>query len=240
MAGSRLQEVGTQSRTPPWRLGWHSEPDTPIHQAHTWSVGSSSPVWASIIGNIDKAHEYLDAVDFYSHGCMAPMQVFVLRTNVRSSSLTTSLVSRSGMVSSDRRLPDGPATHDTRINAGQLSSSEQRTQFAAWCFLKSPLVISAEVSQPRSRARVLDALKGPASQLSSLSTDTLRIVKNAELLAFNQDTVFGKPARLYQEPSFFSGMSSKGAHVFVINRGDHKRPLVRFPSPVRACLDDHI
>lgn len=64
------------------------------------------------------------------------------------------------------------------------------------------------------------------SQLSKLSNDQLEIIKNKELLAFHQDTDIGTPAAPFKPtpsapttstPEYFSGRSSKGTHVFVIN-----------------------
>jgi alpha-galactosidase len=61
--------------------------------------------------------------------------------------------------------------------------------------------------------------------LSALTADELAIVKNAEIIAFHQDSTVGAPAKPYSTgvttspPEFYSGKSSKGTHVFVINTG---------------------
>ncbi|KIO26668.1 glycoside hydrolase family 27 protein [Tulasnella calospora MUT 4182] len=86
------------------------------------------------------------------------------------------------------------------IGNGALTLTEQRTHFAAWCFLKSPILLGTD--------------------LSKLSTDQLAIIKNKELLAFSQDTTYGAAAKPYvsaSPPTYFSGTSTAGAHVFMIN-----------------------
>ena len=68
-------------------------------------------------------------------------------------------------------------------------------------------------------------------QLGALSTTQLAIIKNAELLAFSQDNVYGKPAKPYKTgtnpPEFYSGTSSLGIHVFVINLASSAASKVR-------------
>ncbi|KAF9482231.1 glycoside hydrolase [Pholiota conissans] len=92
------------------------------------------------------------------------------------------------------------------IGNGNLSIQEQRTHFAAWCFFKSPILLGTD--------------------LSLLSSDELTIIKNAELLAFHQDATVGTPAAPFtafasmpttSPPEYYSGKSSKGVHVFIIN-----------------------
>ncbi|KAG9043081.1 hypothetical protein FS837_010051 [Tulasnella sp. UAMH 9824] len=84
------------------------------------------------------------------------------------------------------------------IGNGALTLQEQRTHFAAWCFLKSPILLGTD--------------------LSKLSTDQLAIIKNKELLAFSQDTTYGAAAKPYVSGfTYFSGTSTAGAHVFMIN-----------------------
>lgn len=64
------------------------------------------------------------------------------------------------------------------------------------------------------------------AQLSLLSSTQLTIVKNAELLAFHQDTTYGTPAKPFtatsstpvtSPPEYYAGNSTKGTHVFIIN-----------------------
>lgn len=92
------------------------------------------------------------------------------------------------------------------IGNGALTIQEQRTHFAAWSFLKSPILLGTD--------------------LSKLSSDQLAIIKNKELLAFHQDSVIGTPAAPFtpsssapttNPPEFYAGASSKGIHVFIIN-----------------------
>ncbi|KAG8740343.1 hypothetical protein FRC10_004455 [Ceratobasidium sp. 414] len=91
------------------------------------------------------------------------------------------------------------------IGNGGLTLSEQRTHFAMWAALKSPILLGAD--------------------LSKLDSAQLAIIKNAELLAFSQDTTIGTPAKPYKTeaaspPEFYAGRSSKGMHVFVMNTED--------------------
>jgi len=92
------------------------------------------------------------------------------------------------------------------IGNGALTLQEQRTHFAAWVFLKSPILLGTD--------------------LSLLNSTQLAIVKNAELLAFHQDATVGTPAKPFtafssmpstSPPEYYSGTSSKGVHVFIIN-----------------------
>ncbi|KAF5322342.1 hypothetical protein D9619_001327 [Psilocybe cf. subviscida] len=92
------------------------------------------------------------------------------------------------------------------IGNGALTTQEQRTHFAAWTFLKSPILLGTD--------------------LSKLSSTQLAIIKNAELLAFHQDATIGTPAKPFtafssmpstSPPEYYSGASSKGTHVFIIN-----------------------
>ncbi|EMD37848.1 glycoside hydrolase family 27 protein [Gelatoporia subvermispora B] len=92
------------------------------------------------------------------------------------------------------------------IGNGDLTIEEQRTHFAAWCFLKSPILLGTD--------------------LSLLSTEQIAIITNTELLAFHQDDTIGTPAMPFtpapstptaSPPEFYAGPSSAGTHVFVIN-----------------------
>ncbi|KAF5322226.1 hypothetical protein D9619_001332 [Psilocybe cf. subviscida] len=92
------------------------------------------------------------------------------------------------------------------IGNGALTIQEQRTHFAAWTFLKSPILLGTD--------------------LGKLSTDQLAIITNTELLAFHQDTTVGTPAAPFtafssmpttSPPEYYSGASTKGVHVFIIN-----------------------
>ncbi|KAL0956317.1 hypothetical protein HGRIS_002470 [Hohenbuehelia grisea] len=92
------------------------------------------------------------------------------------------------------------------IGNGGLTVQEQRTHFAAWVFLKSPILLGTD--------------------LGLLTTQQLAIITNKELLAFHQDDTVGTPAMPFtayagapttSPPEYYSGKSSKGAHVFIIN-----------------------
>ncbi|KAJ6499346.1 glycoside hydrolase [Mycena sanguinolenta] len=92
------------------------------------------------------------------------------------------------------------------IGNGGLTIQEQRTHFAAWVFLKSPILLGTD--------------------LSLLNSTQLAIITNAELLAFHQDLTVGGPAVPFNPsasapttspPEYYVGQSSKGTHVFIIN-----------------------
>ncbi|KAG8869521.1 hypothetical protein FRB98_002428 [Tulasnella sp. 332] len=86
------------------------------------------------------------------------------------------------------------------IGNGGLSSSEERTHFAAWSFLKSPIILG--------------------TNLTNLSPAQISVITNSELLAFSQDTTYGAPALQYDTtnpPTYFSGSSSAGQHAFGVN-----------------------
>ncbi|TDL18478.1 glycoside hydrolase [Rickenella mellea] len=93
------------------------------------------------------------------------------------------------------------------IGNGALTTQEQRTHFAAWAFLKSPILLGTD--------------------LAKLTAAQIAIITNAELLAFSQDPNIGVPAKPFTNagspststPEYFAGKSSKGTHVFVINTG---------------------
>lgn len=96
------------------------------------------------------------------------------------------------------------------IGNGDLTIEEQRTHFAAWCFMKSPILLGTD--------------------LSKLNSTQLAIVTNPELLAFHQDATVGAPAKPFtptagtpastNPPQYYAGASTKGTHVFMINTGN--------------------
>ncbi|KAF2740832.1 alpha-galactosidase [Polyplosphaeria fusca] len=59
-----------------------------------------------------------------------------------------------------------------------LNVAEGRSHFALWAAMKSPLLIGTD--------------------LAKIKTDDLKTLKNTNLLAFNQDPVYGKPAMPYK------------------------------------------
>ncbi|CUA75933.1 hypothetical protein RSOLAG22IIIB_01936 [Rhizoctonia solani] len=90
------------------------------------------------------------------------------------------------------------------IGNGALTINEQRTHFAMWAALKSPILLGTD--------------------LSKLNATQLAIIKNVELLAFSQDVTIGAPAKPYKTgtttpPEYYAGQSAKGTHVFVMNVG---------------------
>ncbi|KAF5370766.1 hypothetical protein D9758_001833 [Tetrapyrgos nigripes] len=92
------------------------------------------------------------------------------------------------------------------IGNGDLTIQEERTHFAAWAFMKSPILLG--------------------TNLDNLNSDQVAIITNRELLAFSQDSTVGTPAVPFKPsvstpiaspPEFYAGKSSKGTHVFIIN-----------------------
>ncbi|KAJ7096367.1 glycoside hydrolase superfamily [Mycena epipterygia] len=92
------------------------------------------------------------------------------------------------------------------IGNGNLTIQEQRTHFAAWIMLKSPILLGTD--------------------LSLLNSTQLAIITNKELLAFHQDLTVGPPAAPFtpfasapvtSPLEYYSGKSAKGTHVFIIN-----------------------
>lgn len=95
------------------------------------------------------------------------------------------------------------------IGNGNLTIQEQRTHFAVWAFMKSPILLG--------------------TNLSTLNSTQVAIITNKELLAFSQDPNIGKPAVPFtpyssapttSPPEYYSGKSSKGTHVFIVNTGN--------------------
>ncbi|KAJ7660341.1 glycoside hydrolase, partial [Mycena polygramma] len=96
------------------------------------------------------------------------------------------------------------------IGNGALTIEEQRTHFAAWIMLKSPILLGTD--------------------LSLLNSTQLAIITNAELLAATTAVGLfpdvGGPATPFtpstsapttSPPEYYVGKSSKGTHVFIIN-----------------------
>ncbi|KAI5791901.1 alpha-galactosidase [Geopyxis carbonaria] len=106
------------------------------------------------------------------------------------------------------------------IGNGALTHAEQRAHFGLWAVMKSPLLIGA-------RLDLIDAY-------------SLSVLKNREFIDYNQDALVGEPAKMYKlgngmergwkwnetmPGEFWSGRSSKGEHVFVLN--DLEVPAVK-------------
>jgi len=99
------------------------------------------------------------------------------------------------------------------VGNGDLTYEEAKTHFTAWAFMKSPLLISTD--------------------LSRITEDSLRILKNTEIIAINQDPVVGTsvtPFRWGLNPDwtynsthpaqYWSGESQNGTVFMLINTLD--------------------
>jgi len=95
------------------------------------------------------------------------------------------------------------------VGNGNLTFAEQRSHFAFWAAMKSPLLIG--------------------TNLNNLATNLVDILKNKYLLAFNQDPVFGAPAKPFNwdwsfnatnPAEFWSGKSSNGTLIMMLNTLD--------------------
>jgi alpha-galactosidase len=99
------------------------------------------------------------------------------------------------------------------VGNGGLTLAEERTHFALWAAMKSPLLMGTDLAKLR-----------PAS---------VEILKNKFLLAFNQDSVVGEPAVPYKwgtnpnwtfndtaPPEYWSGNSKQGVFTLVVNVRD--------------------
>ena len=100
------------------------------------------------------------------------------------------------------------------VGNGALTTEENRSHFAMWAAFKSPLIIGAK--------------------LRSVSKTVLEILSNKELIAFNQDPVYGAGAMPYKwgynkdgtydtvhPAEYWTGTSVAGIHVFMLNTRDN-------------------
>ncbi|KAK9415736.1 putative Glycoside hydrolase superfamily [Seiridium unicorne] len=92
------------------------------------------------------------------------------------------------------------------VGNGNLTIEENRSHFALWAALKSPLIIG--------------------TKLDVIEPEILNILKNEELIAFNQDPLYGSGVMPYKwdgvgndthPANYWAGSSIKGVHVFVLN-----------------------
>lgn len=96
------------------------------------------------------------------------------------------------------------------VGNGMLTLEESRSHFALWAALKSPLIIGAK--------------------LTAIKPEVLDILRNRDLIAFNQDSVVGTAAAPYKwgvnpdytwnethPAEYWSGEAATGVHVFVLN-----------------------
>jgi alpha-galactosidase len=99
------------------------------------------------------------------------------------------------------------------VGNGDLTIEENRSHFAMWAALKSPLIIG--------------------TPLDGIKPEILEILSNPNLIAFNQDPVHGESAKPYKwgtnadytwnqthPAEYWSGQSKQGTHVFAINTLD--------------------
>jgi alpha-galactosidase len=96
------------------------------------------------------------------------------------------------------------------VGNGDLTFEENRSHFAFWAAMKSPLIIG--------------------TNLATLAQDLVDVLNNKFLLAFNQDPVYGGPAKPYKwgvnpngtfnstnPAEYWSGSSGQGTLVLALN-----------------------
>jgi len=96
------------------------------------------------------------------------------------------------------------------VGNGNLTFEESKSHFTAWAFMKSPLLISTD--------------------LSKVKEETLKVLKNTEIIAINQDPVVGTaitPFRWGINPDwtfnsthpaqYWSGQSQNGTIFMLLN-----------------------
>ncbi|KFA68339.1 hypothetical protein S40285_09031 [Stachybotrys chlorohalonatus IBT 40285] len=105
------------------------------------------------------------------------------------------------------------------VGNGNLTLAESRTHFAMWAAFKSPLIIG--------------------TRLEGITQPVLDILRNKELIAFNQDPVYGVGVRPFNygchipipnnetehPPSHYVGSSTKGIHLFLLNSYESERSI---------------
>ena len=88
------------------------------------------------------------------------------------------------------------------VGNGGMTATEYETHFSLWCLMKAPLLIGCDVR--------------------NISSDTLRILTNHELIAINQDKlgVQGNKTKVEGSNEIWSGPLSGGSYaVLLLNRG---------------------
>ncbi|KAK4212623.1 glycoside hydrolase superfamily [Rhypophila decipiens] len=116
------------------------------------------------------------------------------------------------------------------VGNGQLTIEENRSHFAMWCILKSPLIIG--------------------TRLDTIAQPILEILSNKELIAFNQDPVYGASARPFKwgfnkddtsdmlhPAEYWVGTSVKGLHLFMLNTQDKTVKMQTRLSTIPALSD---
>ena len=108
------------------------------------------------------------------------------------------------------------------VGNGNLTLEENRSHFAMWAMLKSPLIIG--------------------TPLDTITKPTLAILSSKEFIEFNQDPVYGASVMPYkwgynkdgtsdlEHPAkYWAGTSVKGIHVVMLNTRDE-------PTKVKAVF----
>lgn len=104
------------------------------------------------------------------------------------------------------------------VGNGNLTLEENRSHFALWAALKSPLIIG--------------------TPLDGIDEDILRILSNKEIIEFNQDPNYSESVRPFgfgelplstenvtHPPSHWVGTSTKGMHLFLLNTWDNETTI---------------
>jgi len=114
------------------------------------------------------------------------------------------------------------------VGNGNLTLEENRSHFAMWAALKSPLIIGTKLEGLILRKPILE------------------ILSNRELIAFNQDPVYGKSARPFkwdgkadaEHPAgYWVGTSVAGVHLFLLNTHDKKQKMKVKVKEIPALAD---
>ncbi|KAJ8125133.1 hypothetical protein O1611_g8507 [Lasiodiplodia mahajangana] len=133
-------------------------------------------------------------------------------------SSVTSILNMNSFILNDVDFWGRPDADMLEVGNSGLTLAEQRTHFAFWAAMKSPLLIG--------------------TNLNTASDDAKSILLNKYLLAFNQDDVYGAPAKPYKwgtnadytfnatnPAEFWSGDSQKGTLVLMMNTLANRRNM---------------
>jgi alpha-galactosidase len=118
------------------------------------------------------------------------------------------------------------------VGNGNLTYEENRSHFTMWAALKSPLIIG--------------------TPLHNIQKPVLEILSNKELIAFNQDVVYGASAFPYKwgtnkdgtsnmtnPAEYWTGTSVKGIHVFMLNTQDKEVSMRAEYSEIPGLQEGH-
>ncbi|GAW12516.1 hypothetical protein ANO14919_018860 [Xylariales sp. No.14919] len=122
----------------------------------------------------------------------------------------TSILNMNSFILNDVDFWGHPDADMLEVGNDGLTPAEERTHFAFWAAMKSPLLIG--------------------TNLNAATDDAKSILLNKHLLAFNQDDVYGAPAKPYKwgtnpdytfnatnPAEFWSGKSQQGTLVLMMN-----------------------